>query len=145
MIAPPSPADNPGTILASAVDAEVAKFRNLQQELQNLQANYQTVMGQQTENELVAAELDLIHNNDTVYKMIGPVLIKQDLEEARDTVQKRLEFIRSEKEKLEAKIESTEKAGNDRATKIQKMQAQLQQVTAQAVRAIAEEHNNTGT
>lgn len=29
----------------------------------------------------------------TVYKMIGPVLIKQDQEEAKQTVQKRIDYI----------------------------------------------------
>lgn len=31
-----------------------------------------------------------------VYKLVGPVLVKQDLEEARQTVDKRLEYITKE-------------------------------------------------
>ncbi len=31
-----------------------------------------------------------------VYKLMGPVLVKQDLEEAMQTVQKRLDYINSE-------------------------------------------------
>ena len=32
----------------------------------------------------------------TVYKQVGPVLMKNDLDEAKDTVEKRLEFISGE-------------------------------------------------
>ena len=32
----------------------------------------------------------------TVYKMIGPVLVKQDVEEARQNVQKRIDYINGE-------------------------------------------------
>ena len=31
-----------------------------------------------------------------VYKLVGPVLVKQDLEEAKQTVDKRLEYITKE-------------------------------------------------
>lgn len=32
----------------------------------------------------------------TVYKQVGPVLMKNDLDEARETIEKRLEFITGE-------------------------------------------------
>lgn len=124
------------------VDAETAKFRELQSELQKLQSDLQIVMGQRTENEMVLQELELLKESNVVYKLTGPVLIKQKLEDARDTVRKRLEFIRSELTKIQAKMEAKEKHGNELALKIQQMQAQLQQTTAQAVRAIAEQHKS---
>ena len=128
--------------MASMVDAETAKFRELQSELQKLQSDLQIVMGQRTENEMVLQELELLKESNVVYKLTGPVLIKQKLEDARDTVRKRLEFIRSELTKIQAKMEAKEKHGNELALKIQQMQAQLQQTTAQAVRAIAEQHKS---
>ena len=128
--------------MASMVDAETAKFRELQSELQKLQSDLQIVMGQRTENEMVLQELELLKESNVVYKLTGPVLIKQKLEDARDTVRKRLEFIRSELTKIQAKMEAKEKQGNELALKIQQMQAQLQQTTAQAVRAIAEQHKS---
>lgn len=89
---------------------------------------------------MVHAELDIHSSSDPVYKMIGPVLIKQDLEEAQQTVQKRLEFIRGEKEKLESKITAKEQRGQELSIKIQQMQQQLQDVTMQAMQAIKEQH-----
>lgn len=41
-------------------------------------------------------ELDLLDSTNTVYKLIGPVLVKQDLDEAKATVTKRLEYINGE-------------------------------------------------
>jgi prefoldin beta subunit len=136
--------DNPGNVLASAVDAEVAKFRVIQEEVAKLRSDLQFVLGQRTENELVQHELELISDSSpsAVYKKIGPVLIKQDLDEAKETVKKRIEYIGSEKEKMEARITSKENEGNDLARRVQQMQAQLQQTTAEAVRAIGQQHSN---
>lgn len=41
-------------------------------------------------------ELDLLDSTNAVYKLIGPVLVKQDLDEAKSTVAKRLEYINGE-------------------------------------------------
>lgn len=132
--------DNPGNVLASAVDAEVAKFKALQQEVNKFRSDLQFVLGQRTENEMVQQELDLIGNEGVVYKRIGPVLLQQEPDDARQTVQKRLEFIQAEIDKIESKIATKEKEGTEIAVKVQQMQAQLQQVTAEAVRAISEQH-----
>lgn len=44
-----------------------------------------------------------------VYKLIGPVLVKQDLVEARGNVEKRLDFIKAESDRLEKKAEEMQK------------------------------------
>ena len=41
-------------------------------------------------------ELDLLKKDDTVYKLVGPVLLKQDLVEAVQTVDKRISYIQGE-------------------------------------------------
>ncbi|KAL4290311.1 hypothetical protein GQ457_14G008500 [Hibiscus cannabinus] len=48
------------------------------------------------ENELVLKELDLLNEDANVYKLIGPVLVKQDLAEANANVRKRIEYISAE-------------------------------------------------
>lgn len=146
-----SVSDNPGTVLASAIDAEVAKFRDVQETLQKLRNDYQVILGQLTENELVQDEMKLLHNDDNnygdddenssaIYKMIGPVLIRQSLDDAKDTVSKRIEFIQQERDKLMTKIEEREKGAAELAAKIQQMQSNLQQTTVRAVQAIASQH-----
>lgn len=41
-------------------------------------------------------ELDLLKEDANVYKLIGPVLVKQDLAEANANVRKRIEYISAE-------------------------------------------------
>jgi prefoldin beta subunit len=131
---------NPGNMFAAAADDERHKFRELQEEVQ-LRSDLQILMGQETENEMVAQELNLMEGpTAVVYKMIGPVLIKQDLEESQQTVKKRLEFIKDEQRKVTTKIQEKENKGQQLYASIQKMQQQLQQTTVEAVKAIQEQH-----
>ena len=44
----------------------------------------------------IPQELDLLDADGNVFKLIGPVLVKQDLEDAKSNVEKRLEFIKKE-------------------------------------------------
>lgn len=46
--------------------------------------------------QLFKQELDIVEEDANVYKMIGPVLIKQDKSEAQSNVGKRIEFINTE-------------------------------------------------
>ncbi|PHU03960.1 hypothetical protein BC332_29211 [Capsicum chinense] len=48
------------------------------------------------ENELVLKELDLLNEDANVFKLIGPVLVKQDMAEAKANVKKRIEYISTE-------------------------------------------------
>lgn len=41
-------------------------------------------------------ELDLLEDDAVVYKLVGPVLVRQELSEARQTVEKRLDYISKE-------------------------------------------------
>ena len=123
--------------MAAEIDAEIANFRALQEQLQRARNDLQMVLGQQTENEMVLQELELLESGSNVYKMVGPVLIRNTLEDATDTVKKRIEFITSERKRLEEKSKELETLGNEKALKVQEMQAKLQQATAAAVQEVA--------
>jgi prefoldin beta subunit len=133
-------ATNPGGAMAAEVDKETANFREIEEQLQKVRSDLQIVMGQLTENEMVMQELDLLEGSTNVYKMVGPVLIKNSLDEAKDTVSKRVEFITAERKRLETKGQELESKGTEIATKVQQMQAALQQATVAAVQQVAQEH-----
>lgn len=59
-------------------------------------AQRQQLDGQLNENTAVKQELDLLKSGNDVFKLIGPVLVKQDLEEAKQNVIKRMEYIAAE-------------------------------------------------
>ncbi len=45
---------------------------------------------------VILQELELLDDDANVYKLIGPVLVKQDLAEAKANVNKRLDYITAE-------------------------------------------------
>jgi prefoldin beta subunit len=121
---------------AAEIDDEIANFRDIQEQLQRVQNDLQLVLGQMTENEMVQQELTLLDSSTNVYKMVGPVLIKNSLDDAKETVTKRLEFITTEKKRLEDKQKELEERGVAISHKVQQMQAALQQATVAAVQEV---------
>jgi len=127
---------NPGSNMSSAVDAEIAEFRAIQESMGKLRSDQQVLMQQHTENEMVKEELDRLNSDSCVYKKVGPVLMKHDLDEAKQTVSKRLEFISNELEKVSDKISAKERLAESSARKIQEMQKAMQAAAAEAVQQI---------
>ncbi|KAG6779372.1 hypothetical protein POTOM_015752 [Populus tomentosa] len=66
------------------------------------------------ENELVLKELDLLNEGANVYKLIGPVLVKQDLAEANANVSKRIEYISAELKRLDGTLQDLEEKQNSK-------------------------------
>lgn len=108
--------------------------------------NRQRLDAQQIENEQVAKEFGALEEGKHVYKLVGPVLMKQDTKEAQDNVKNRLERIKASIKTVEeqlgelgAKTESkkmevcsllhplTLSASHGPPTKIVHVQTQLQQ------------------
>lgn len=61
-----------------------------------------------------------------VYKLFGPVLVKQDLEDSRQNVVKRMDYIKKELKRCNDNIEDLEKKQDKHRENIQKFQQQLQ-------------------
>ncbi|XP_018508314.1 prefoldin subunit 6-like isoform X2 [Brassica rapa] len=71
------------------LEAKANDLAKIQKEIaknHQLRKKYTIQLG---ENELVLKELDLLEDDANVYKLIGPVLVKQDLAEANANVRKR--------------------------------------------------------
>ena len=51
---------------------------------------------QLTENSIMKEELALLDGSNVVFKLLGPILVKQELGEAQATVGKRLDYITAE-------------------------------------------------
>lgn len=82
------------------------------------------------ENELVLKELDLLRDDANVYKMIGPVLVKQDLAEARANVRKRIEYISAELKRLDATLQDLEDKQKSKQETVVKVQQRIQSLQA---------------
>lgn len=123
--------------MAAVADAEIAVFRALQEEISKLRGDIQTLLQQENENEMVKQELSLCDDSSHVYKMVGPVLMKNDLEDAKQTVDKRLEFISGERNKKETSLKEKEEKLQTTAAKIQEIQGGMQRAAVEATKAIA--------
>ncbi|PHH62043.1 hypothetical protein CDD81_7599 [Ophiocordyceps australis] len=84
------------------------EFQKLQEDLQQIVASRQQLEGQKQENVGVQKEFDKLGEEETIYKLVGPVLLQQDKVEAESTVKGRLDFIGSEIERLEKQIKETQ-------------------------------------
>lgn len=102
------------------------ELRKLQKEVNRIDSMRQDYLLKKNENELVKSELDLLEPEAVIYKLIGPALIKQALPESKVNVEKRLEFINAEIERLVKHREDFLKRVEEQSAKVSKMQAELQ-------------------
>ena len=81
--------------LQQKIDQNATEIRKIEQEYQKVLQSKKSMTEKKNENEMVMQEFNLVENdeNATVYKLVGPVLAKQDLEEAKTNVKTRLEYI----------------------------------------------------
>ncbi|KAK1623884.1 prefoldin subunit [Colletotrichum phormii] len=79
-------------------------YQALQQELQTTVQSRQKLEAQRQENLGVKEEFDKLKDGEQIYKLVGPVLLKQDKVEAESTVKGRLDFITKEIERHEGLI-----------------------------------------
>ncbi|EEU42379.1 uncharacterized protein NECHADRAFT_19887, partial [Fusarium vanettenii 77-13-4] len=98
----------------------------LRLELQSAVASRQKLEGQKQENLGVQQEFDRLQDGETIYKLTGPVLLKQDKVEAESTVKGRLDFISSEISRFENQIKETQDKLEKKKTEIIQIQSGAQ-------------------
>lgn len=101
------------------------ELTQLQRTLQNLIQSRTKLETQFQENKIVKEEFESLSSDSNVYKLMGPVLLKQDKEEAEENVNKRLEFITSEIEKVEKNIKTTQATMQSKRAALQQQQQKL--------------------
>ncbi|TDZ32857.1 Prefoldin subunit 6 [Colletotrichum sidae] len=110
-----------------------AKLQKLSEEYQALQTEFQTTVqsrqkleAQKQENEGVKEEFDKLKDGEQIYKLVGPVLLKQDKVEAESTVKGRLEFITKEIQRHETQIKDAQGRLEKKKGEIIQLQASAQ-------------------
>ncbi|KAG5978460.1 hypothetical protein E4U55_006207 [Claviceps digitariae] len=101
-------------------------YQKLQQELQDTVNSRQKLQSQQQENAGVFKEFEKLGDDETIYKLMGPVLLKQDKVEAESTVKGRLDFIKGEVTRLEAQIKEIQDKLDKKKSEILQVQASAQ-------------------
>eukprot|EP01065_Artemidia_motanka_P035248 TRINITY_DN43155_c0_g1_i1.p1 TRINITY_DN43155_c0_g1~~TRINITY_DN43155_c0_g1_i1.p1 ORF type:complete len:149 (+),score=71.06 TRINITY_DN43155_c0_g1_i1:70-516(+) len=117
------------------MNSNMQELRDIQQKLQNLLRQQQSLQTQQQENEMVEKELGLMDEGSQVYKLIGPVLVSQDPEDAVSIVTKRLEYIKRELGSVEGGIKDVNKTHEKVKEAIGRVQQEFQQEAQQVLAA----------
>ncbi|KAJ5723161.1 prefoldin subunit 6 [Penicillium malachiteum] len=90
------------------------EFQQLQTELEGLVDARQKLESQQQENQGVQSEFAGLDDDANIYKMVGPVLLKQEKTEAVMAVNSRLEFIEKEIKRIETEIEEKQDKSDEK-------------------------------
>eukprot|EP00128_Syssomonas_multiformis_P017466 Colp12_sorted_trinity150504_noHs@32464 len=116
--------------IETALDA----LKKIQSDTQKLITARAQLEAQLTENQMVAEEVNLLEADANIFKMIGPVLVKQDRQEAKDNIKKRIDFISGELKRYEKEIKASETKQEEARNKViqlqQAYQAQMQKAAA---------------
>lgn len=107
---------------------EIDEMKKIHKEFKLLQEQRQQLTVQLNENEVVKTELDHIKDNEEVFKMIGKVLIKQDLTEAKQNVIKRMDYIKNELKRIDNSIKVTDMKMEETRAKTIKLQQEFQEL-----------------
>ena len=84
------------------------------------------------ENNIVKKELALLEDEDIVYKLIGPILVQQETNDAKMQVDSRIEMINKEIHKLEKSYQTNVKKLEANRQKVADIQGKLIQLSRQA-------------
>ena len=87
------------------LEQDVAEIKKVEAEYTKVFQAKQSLVEKKSENEMVLAEFNLMGADAAVYKLVGPVLAKQDVAESKTNVEKRIEYITKEIERMD-KLES---------------------------------------
>ncbi|KAJ5693021.1 prefoldin subunit 6 [Penicillium macrosclerotiorum] len=108
------------------------EYQQMQTELEGLVEARQKLESQQQENQGVQSEFAELDDESNIYKLVGPVLLKQDKSEAIMAVNGRLEFIEKEIKRIEKEIQDKQESSEKKRAEIVQFQSQVQQQAAEA-------------
>lgn len=119
----------------ASIEKMVEALQSKQAELRKASAGTQQLHAQLTENTLVREELGKSAEGARVFKLVGPVLIPQDLDEAKSTVGTRISFIESEVAKARDRVKALEASNQEAQVAIVRAQEEFQAAVQEAAKA----------
>ncbi|KAG5356089.1 Prefoldin subunit 6 [Yarrowia sp. B02] len=94
------------------------EFEVVQQSMQKLIESRQKLEAQLQENLIVEDEFKTVKDDAKVYKLTGPVLVPQSIDEAKGNVEKRLEFIRGQITSVEDEVAGLQKQAEEKRDQV---------------------------
>ncbi|KAF9431393.1 hypothetical protein BGZ76_000370 [Entomortierella beljakovae] len=115
------------TALQKKLEADSVAYQALQKDYSKAVESRQKLDSQLQENKLVQDEFKNLKDDANIYKLIGPVLTKQDKAEAVTNVDKRIEFIKAEIERVEKQLKDLQEKSEKKRVELVQIQTALQQ------------------
>ncbi|KAI0063991.1 Prefoldin beta-like protein [Artomyces pyxidatus] len=113
--------------IEARLQAASNEYQRLQADLSNVVEARQRLDAQLSENELVKKEFASLTPNNTIFKLVGPVLVKQDQTEAKNNVNTRLDFIQGEIKRIEGQLKEIGEKSEKKKQELVELQNALQQ------------------
>ncbi|QSL64789.1 hypothetical protein MERGE_002091 [Pneumocystis wakefieldiae] len=111
--------------LESKLEKISKDYQKTHDELLKIIEAQQKLNSQLQENKLVQKEFSILEDEAVIYKLTGPVLVRQEKSEAILNVEKRLEYIETEIKRLETQIKKHNKTLEEQKLDITKLRNQL--------------------
>ncbi|KAF9216703.1 hypothetical protein CPC16_011660 [Podila verticillata] len=112
-------------------ETESAAYQTIQKDYSKAVESRQRLDSQLQENKIVQEEFALLQGDANIYKLIGPVLVKQDKTEAVVNVDKRIDFIQAEIERVEKQLKDLQEKTEKKRVDLVQTQTMLQQAAGQ--------------
>ncbi|KAK2792263.1 hypothetical protein FQN52_003740 [Onygenales sp. PD_12] len=103
------------------------EYQKLQTELAEIVQAREKLESQQQENKSVQKEFTSLEDDANIYKLVGPVLLKQDKKDAMMAVEGRLDFIDKEISRIEKQIADIQDQSEKKKIEIIQLQTAMQQ------------------
>jgi len=107
---------------------ETDAFKQLQKDINKTAAGRAQLDSQMNENNLVKTEMEMLEDSETVFKLIGPALIRQETSDAKASVNKRIEYISGEIKRHDATLERLKGEAQQKEEKLNEIMQQYQQM-----------------
>jgi len=114
--------------LQARLQAASTEYQKLQSDLSAAVDSRQRLDSQLQENEMVKKEFAQLTPENEVYKLIDPVLVKQDQQEAKTNVGQRLELIQADIKRVEGLIKETGGELEKKKVELADIQGSIQQL-----------------
>ncbi|KAJ1638564.1 Prefoldin [Pavlovales sp. CCMP2436] len=99
------------------LENELTVLRQIHKEIQKMNDKMGQGISQVGENELVVSELEHLEEDAKVFKLIGPVLVQQDLVEVKANVTTRIDFIKKDVARTEKVIDGLQNRAEEQRQK----------------------------
>ena len=126
------------------LEADVTEIKKIEAEYTKVFSAKQSLVEKKSENEMVLQEFNLMGDDAAVYKLVGPILAKQDVAESKTNVEKRIEYITKEIERMDKLEQDFQIKVEERRNNIQKLQEDMRREIMKEQQNLAAQQQKAG-